>query len=544
MAKILQLKIELDVIKPPIWRRLLIENSLTFKEFHEAIQKAMGWGGYHLYEFNVDGEIIAPEEEGYNLAEASLGLLKNSTEMQKMLEEQAGSGSPRLNLEEMNKLLEQERGKKKERKFNTDTEISSLINSNGQKIGYLYDFGDSWKHTITVENITEEDKAQTYPACIAGARACPPEDCGGVHGYLELMSIRKNKTHPQYKERISEWLGEGYDPERFDIDEVTEAIELELAADINEFVQKKSAKFAPLNTLLLEDDERIKEVKTFKEKETEYADLLGPIENAIAAFYSENKTVKDKDAIKAIKNIQYNLDRKLDYFQEPLEKFLLISISLAIKKRKTMNRELWLAFSYVLWCIDNRRMMNYSRAYLDWILHFFGGMELDEEEAFEKRYDMLGRQMGIEQEKIESMKGNPSSAMPSKEEDDASREESKYFALTDDEKYEYLLMCEEEPECEFDNFGQQLEKKGEFEKAEKLYKREIEFYPEAHWGGESLGKLYKKMGKFDLAEHNLENALKLALQQKEEDPDCIDDEVIDSMRKELEDAKKRQTETQ
>lgn len=128
--------------------------------------------------------------------------------------------------------------------------------------------------------------------------------------------------------------------------------------------------------------------------------------------------------------------------------------------------------------------------------------------------------------------------------DELRKKENEYWNMSEDDKYKYLLTCEEEPDCEFDNFGMELEKRGDLEKAEKLYKKEAETYPEDFSGYENLGRLYKNMKKFSLAEHNLENALKLALQQKEEDPDCIDDEAIDGIRKELEDVKKRQTETQ
>lgn len=223
MAKILQLKIELDGIKPPVWRTILIEDSSSLQELHKAIQKAMGWGDYHMWEFRVGNETIAPEEEGYNAAEAAIGRLKKSSTFKKIIEQDDAKG--KAPLDKLNELLEEERQKGKNR-FTSDTEVGNLLNSPNQKLAYLYDFGDNWEHIITVENVLEEDQSQTYPACIAGARACPPEDCGGVNGYHELISIRKNKSHPEYKERISEWLGEDYDPERFDIDETNQTLRL------------------------------------------------------------------------------------------------------------------------------------------------------------------------------------------------------------------------------------------------------------------------------------------------------------------------------
>ena len=124
------------------------------------------------------------------------------------------------------------------------------------------------------------------------------------------------------------------------------------------------------------------------------------------------------------------------------------------------------------------------------------------------------------------------------EEAELSEKEEEYFKMTDDEKYEYLLKCEEEPDCEFYNFGRELEEKGEFEKAEKLYIRDCKMHPEDFSGNESLGLLYKKMKKTELAEKHLTNALTGAIKQKEEDPDCIDDEVIDNIKKELKEIKK------
>ena len=93
-----------------------------------------------------------------------------------------------------------------------------MLNKPKQKIVYTYDFGDNWEHLITVEKIL--DKAEKAPVCIAGERNCPPEDSGGVWGYEDLLKIKKNKKHPDYKEYIEEWLGEGFDPEAFDIESV------------------------------------------------------------------------------------------------------------------------------------------------------------------------------------------------------------------------------------------------------------------------------------------------------------------------------------
>lgn len=181
MAKILQLKITLKDIEPKIWRRFFVSDFWTFDKLHRIIQNVMGWENYHLFEFKFGNKRIVPPDEGY--------------------------------------LEEDELDPKK-------IKIEEYVNKEKQKFEYVYDFGDSWEHEIVVEKITEDkiEDADQYPKCIEGERACPPEDCGGSWGYEEMMEIRENKKHPRYKELILNWLGEDYDPEKFDLDEVNKKL--------------------------------------------------------------------------------------------------------------------------------------------------------------------------------------------------------------------------------------------------------------------------------------------------------------------------------
>jgi hypothetical protein len=94
--------------------------------------------------------------------------------------------------------------------------LRQLAKRGVKKITYMYDYGDSWGHTITFEKPVARDPKAKYPRCIAGERAAPPEDCGGFPGYEYLVEIMANPKHPEYKERV-EWLGGVYDPEAFDI---------------------------------------------------------------------------------------------------------------------------------------------------------------------------------------------------------------------------------------------------------------------------------------------------------------------------------------
>ena len=88
------------------------------------------------------------------------------------------------------------------------------------KFMYEYDFGDSWEHEIVVEKFLPFDPAAKHPVCLGGARACPPEDCGGFSGYMDILEALKASKKTAEQKELLEWLGGGYDPERFDADEV------------------------------------------------------------------------------------------------------------------------------------------------------------------------------------------------------------------------------------------------------------------------------------------------------------------------------------
>lgn len=94
--------------------------------------------------------------------------------------------------------------------------VSQVAPNARAKFVYVYDFGDSWDHQIVVEKVLPAEPGVRYPICTDGKRAGPPEDCGGVWGYAELLDIIQDPTHPEYEERM-EWLGKGFDPEAFDL---------------------------------------------------------------------------------------------------------------------------------------------------------------------------------------------------------------------------------------------------------------------------------------------------------------------------------------
>jgi len=173
-TNVYQVKISLDGIKPPIWRRLLVENDITLDEFHEIILDVMGWEGAHLYSFDIDGFTY---ESNYD--------------------EEFFTGDY-----ETEEIL-----------------LSDVIKREKQKFKYTYDFGDNWQHTIIIEKILPFDNEQDYPFCIKGKRNCPPEDCGGIWGYQNFLKAISDKNNPE-REELLDWLGDEYDPEEFDIDQI------------------------------------------------------------------------------------------------------------------------------------------------------------------------------------------------------------------------------------------------------------------------------------------------------------------------------------
>jgi len=93
--------------------------------------------------------------------------------------------------------------------------VAGFFSLIARKAAYDYDFGDGWEHTVLLEKIFPLPEGGLYPVCIGGRRACPPEDCGGVPGYQDLVAALADPKHPEH-ESMLEWVGGAYDPEAFD----------------------------------------------------------------------------------------------------------------------------------------------------------------------------------------------------------------------------------------------------------------------------------------------------------------------------------------
>ena len=174
-----QIKVTLVGSRPPIWRRFLVLDTTTLFRLHDILQIVMGWENYHLHMFTSNGQIYGdPEDDEY-------GDLRTKNEARFKLNQALGRG--------------------------------------GSKFRYEYDFGDSWEHELIVEKILPAEKGVGYPLCVAGKRACPPEDVGGVWGYQRFLEAIDEPEHPEHDEYL-EWIGGEFDPEHFDLDEVNDRL--------------------------------------------------------------------------------------------------------------------------------------------------------------------------------------------------------------------------------------------------------------------------------------------------------------------------------
>lgn len=177
-ARALQLKVTLRGIRPPVWRRVLVPESMTLGDLHHVIQDAFGWLDGHLHDFAV--------------ADRRYGNPANTNDV----EDESTFALKRLRTRRIKKIV------------------------------YTYDFGDDWEHLITVEDAPAMDPGRSYPACIAGRRSCPPEDIGGAWGYARFLAYLADPADPEAAD-MAEFFGEDleFDPAHFDVAEAQTAIE-------------------------------------------------------------------------------------------------------------------------------------------------------------------------------------------------------------------------------------------------------------------------------------------------------------------------------
>jgi Plasmid pRiA4b ORF-3-like protein len=179
-SRVFTFRVSLDGSDPEIWRRFQMTDNMTLGDLHMALQIVMGWEDCHLHEFELKGKRYAapaPDDALYD-----------------------------------SDAIDEHK-----------TFLGDVLKQKRQKIKYVYDFGDGWQHTSIVEATGEPQEGQHYPICLDGERACPPEDSGSLWGYYSKLEVLQNPEHEEY-EFITEWMGDDFDPDAFNVDKVNEAL--------------------------------------------------------------------------------------------------------------------------------------------------------------------------------------------------------------------------------------------------------------------------------------------------------------------------------
>lgn len=178
-AHVYQGKVSLKGIIPPIWRKFQVAGDTTLYRLHLILQTVMGWHNQHLYRFIIDGiEYMEPPPE---------------------------TAWPPV--QDPHRVT-----------------LSNVVHEEDSKFIYVYDFGADWQHIISIDRILPAQPEVDHPICLAGQRACPPEECGGIFNYGNLLEIIQDPNHEDYAE-ARDLLAESFDPEAFEVEQVNRALQ-------------------------------------------------------------------------------------------------------------------------------------------------------------------------------------------------------------------------------------------------------------------------------------------------------------------------------
>ena len=176
-APVYRLKVTLRDIEPPVWRRFLVPADISLKRLHDALQAVMGWSDSHLHEFEAGGVLFGTSDKEFGVRRVS----------------------------------------------ERTTKLDHVLRRPRDRMRYQYDFGDSWDHDVQLEAILPRQSGGPYPVIEDGARACPPEDVGGLPGYEEFLEAIRDPQHPEHRELLN-WAGSAFDPEAFDAGDANRTI--------------------------------------------------------------------------------------------------------------------------------------------------------------------------------------------------------------------------------------------------------------------------------------------------------------------------------
>jgi len=175
---VIQLRVRLEEVEPPVWRRVLVPGRAKLSQLHDIFQAAMGWTNSHLHSFTIGDTLYGMQADDY----------------------------PEEELDE------------------TEYTVTEVLRGNVGQFVYEYDFGDSWTHEVVVEDTTWSPYTLKFGVCLDGQGACPPEDVGGTGGYEHFLEALADPLHEEHDSMLV-WVGHKFDPAEFSVAEANAALQ-------------------------------------------------------------------------------------------------------------------------------------------------------------------------------------------------------------------------------------------------------------------------------------------------------------------------------
>ncbi len=167
---VFQLRIRLEGIDPPVWRRVLVPGGVRLAKLHDIFQAAMGWTDSHLHNFTIGDQLYGMQFDDY----------------------------PEGELDE------------------TEHTVFVALRGGVRRFVYEYDFGDSWTHEVVIEDFAFVSHTLKFGVCLDGQGACPPEDVGGIGGYEQFLEALADPLHEEHDDMLV-WVGFRFDPAVFSV---------------------------------------------------------------------------------------------------------------------------------------------------------------------------------------------------------------------------------------------------------------------------------------------------------------------------------------
>jgi hypothetical protein len=167
---VFQLRIRLEGVEPPVWRRLLVPGGAKVAKLHDMFQAAMGWTNSHLHSFTIGEHLYGMQFDDY----------------------------PDEELDEQ------------------EYTVVEALRGDIRRFTYDYDFGDGWEHEVVVEDSTWSPLTLKHAVCVDGQNACPPEDVGGAGGYALFLDALADPTHEEHDSFLA-WVGYRFNPTAFEL---------------------------------------------------------------------------------------------------------------------------------------------------------------------------------------------------------------------------------------------------------------------------------------------------------------------------------------